>query len=80
MTEIGELFLLVLFGIIFFPDGSIFHKILWTLLFCGIGMGATLGGLINILIIDRFDGIKAIGYTAALSFIILGVACNLLSH
>ena len=78
MTEIGEIFLLILYGIILFPEGSIIHKILWTLVFCGIGMGATLSATINIMIIDRFNGKKAIVLTTALSLIILGVACNYL--
>ncbi|MHC4587517.1 MAG: hypothetical protein ACYS3N_23570 [Planctomycetota bacterium] len=78
MTEFGELLLLILFGIILFPDGSMLHKALWTLVFCGIGMGATLGAFINILVVDRFHGMKAIFTTTALSLIILGIACNLL--
>jgi hypothetical protein len=78
MTEIGEIFLLILYGLILFPDGSILYKVLWTLVFCGIGMGATLGAFVNILIIDRFDGIKAICLTTTLSFIVIGFACNLL--
>jgi hypothetical protein len=78
MTELGEILLLILYGIILFPDGSVIHKALWTLIFCGIGMGATLGAFINIFVVDRFNGLKAIVATTALSLIILGIACNLL--
>ena len=67
-----------MYGIILFPEGNLILKALWTLVFCGIGMGATLGAFINILIVDRFHGMKAIFYTSALSIIILGIACNLL--
>jgi hypothetical protein len=78
MTELGELFLLILYGVILFPEGSLANKILWTLVFCGIGMGATLGAFVNILVVNRYQGIKAILVTTMLSFIILGIACGLL--
>ena len=38
---VGELLLLVIYGIILFPEGNILYKVLWTLVFCGIGMGST---------------------------------------
>ena len=78
MTELGEIFLLILYGLILFPDGSLIHKVLWTLVFCGIGMGATLGAFISFFVVDRFNGTKAIFITTLLSLTILGVACNLL--
>jgi hypothetical protein len=54
------------------------YKILWTLGFCGIGMGATLGTSINLFIIGRYSGLKAILLTTLLAFLIMGVACDLL--
>ena len=38
----GELLLLVIYGIILFPGGNMIYKVLWTLVFCGIGMGQPL--------------------------------------
>lgn len=78
VTEIGEFLILTLYGILLFPEGSIIYKILWTLVFCGIGMGATLGAFINIFIVERLNGLKAIISTTGLSVILLGVACNFL--
>ena len=77
-SVIGEFLLLILYGIILFPDGNMIYKILWTLGFCGIGMGATLGTSINLFIIGRYSGLKAILLTTLLAFLIMGVACDLL--
>jgi hypothetical protein len=74
----GELLLLLVFGILLFPEGNLVYKILWTLLFCGVGMGGALGSLINLLIVDRLDGQKAVWATMALSFVLLGIVCDLL--
>lgn len=41
---LGEAFLLVVWGLILFPEGSLLNKILWTIGFCGILM-STLGGV-----------------------------------
>ena len=75
---VGELLLLVIYGIILFPEGNILYKVLWTLVFCGIGMGATLGAGINLCIVGRYEGTKAVLLTVLLSFLIMGVACDLL--
>ena len=77
-SVIGEFLLLILYGIILFPDGNMIYKILWTLGFCGIGMGATLGTSINLFIIGRYSRLKAILLTTLLAFLIMGVACDLL--
>jgi hypothetical protein len=77
-TVVGEFLLLVIYGIILFPDGNMIYKVLWTLVFCGIGMWATLGTSINLFIIGRYAGLKAILVTILLSFLIMGVACDLL--
>ena len=77
-TVVGEFLLLVIYGILLFPDGNMIYKVLWTLVFCGIGMWATLGTSINLFIIGRYAGLKAILVTILLSFLIMGVACDLL--
>jgi hypothetical protein len=77
-SVVGELLLLMIYGIILFPEGNILYKVLWTLVFCGIGMGATLGAGINLFIVGRYEGTKAVLLTILLSFLIMGVACDLL--
>ena len=74
---VGELVLLVIYGIILFPQGNMMYKVLWTIGFCGIGMGATLGTGINLFVTGRYAGPKAILLTILLSFLIMGVACDL---
>jgi hypothetical protein len=74
----GELSLLVIYGIILFPEGNMMYKVLWTLGFCGIGMGATLGAGINLFVVGRYSGTRAILSTVLLAFLIMGVACDLL--
>ena len=77
-SVVGEFLLFVIYGVILFPEGNMIYKLLWTLVFCGIGMGATLGAGINLYIVGRHTGHKAILLTILLSFLILGVACDLL--
>lgn len=74
----GEFVILVVWGMILFPDGSWLHKLLWTLLFCGVGMGSAVGAVVSILIVGRLRGVAAIAATMAASIALLGVACNLL--
>jgi len=75
----AEAILLVLFGIILFPDGNLLFKSLWALLFCGLGMGATSGSLVSLLVIDRLSNANsAIIATVFIYVSLLGVACNLL--
>ena len=75
---VGEFLLLVIYGIMLFPEGDMIYKVMWTLVFCGIGMGATLGTSINLFIIGRYTGHKAILLTILLAFLIMGIACDLL--
>lgn len=77
-SVVGEFLLLVIYGIILFPGGNMIYKVLWTLVFCGIGMGATLGTSISLFIIGRYSGLKAILLTILLAFLIMGVACDFL--
>lgn len=78
-TFLGEASIFVIFGLYLFPDGNLLYKALWTLLFCGVGMGAVLGGLLNIFVVNKARSPqKAIIITIAFSFVLLGVGCNLL--
>ena len=77
-SVVGELIIFVVWGLILFPDGSWLHKLLWTLLFCGVGMGSAVGAVVAILIVGRLHGVTAIVATMVASISLLGVACNLL--
>ena len=77
MTLIAELGLFVVFGLLLFPQGNLLYKLIWTGLYCGIGMGAATGALIVLIVVERFEGMKALlagFFTATLSLL----ACNLL--
>ncbi|CAF3772291.1 unnamed protein product [Rotaria sordida] len=78
ISSIGAELLFLLIGISFFSGfKDIFYKILWTLFFCGIGMGSTMGTLINIFITDRYFNYKAIFGSLILGLIVFGT-CNIL--
>ena len=74
----GEFIIFLIFGLILFPAGNWVNKFLWTVVFCGIGMGATLGAFINLFVVQRWQGVKAIIATTLLSIGLLGIACDLL--
>ncbi|THC93457.1 hypothetical protein EYZ11_007076 [Aspergillus tanneri] len=44
---------------------------MWTLVFCPLGMGGTMGGLINCFIVDHYYGNKAAHFTGVLLLLIL---------
>ena len=75
-TWVAEVFLLLYYGIYLSDEGSLVAKAIWTLGFCGIGMGLSLGGLIDIFVVDRFSGTLAIWLTTILMVLTLGIACN----
>jgi len=54
------------------------YKVLSALFFCGIGMGITRGTCINLFVINRYSGLKAILFTILLAFMVMGIACDLL--
>ena len=73
-----ELFIFILWGLILYPEGNMVYKFLWAVVFCGIGMGAAVGAMIQLFVVGRLTGYKAILTCSLLSVVILGVACNLL--
>lgn len=75
-TWLAELILLLYYGIYLSNEGSIVDKIIWTLGFCGIGMGLSLGGLINLFIVGRLNKTRAIILTMVFATLTLGIACN----
>ncbi|REJ76282.1 MAG: hypothetical protein DWQ47_11780 [Acidobacteria bacterium] len=74
----AELVIFILWGLILFPAGNIFYKFLWAVVFCGTGMGATIGAMIQLFVIGNLNGLKAIVACTLLSVVVLGIACNLL--
>ncbi|GEM_PF-795520 len=79
-SVLAESVIFVVWGLILFPDGNVLTKLLWTVGFCGLGMGSTIGALLVLLVVDRLDGPAAIAATSVLSALVLGVACNLLCY
>ncbi len=78
LSVTAEFIIFVVFGLILFPDGPWLNKLLWTIVFCGIGMGATVGTFINLFVVGRWQGWSAIVATTLLATIILGIVCDLL--
>ena len=74
----AELIIFVFWGLILYPDGNIVYKFLWAVVFCGVGMGATVGALIQLFVVGRLTNSKAILACALLSVGVLGIGCNLL--
>lgn len=77
-TVVAELCLLLYYGVYLSNEGSLLNKVLWTLVFCGVGMGLTLGGLIDLFIVDRLRPTAAIWTTMSFSVATLGIGCNAL--
>ncbi|ABN68190.1 predicted protein [Scheffersomyces stipitis CBS 6054] len=66
---------------IFIMSGTddIINKVLWTLVFCPLGMGGAMGGIVNVFIVDKYYGSKAIYLTTVISVLVLG-GCNILCY
>ncbi|KAF3391102.1 hypothetical protein DPV78_011077 [Talaromyces pinophilus] len=58
---------------------DLFYKVMWTLVFCPLGMGGAMGGLVNFFIVDHYYGKKAAHFTGILALLILS-ACNYLCY
>ncbi|KAI1412250.1 hypothetical protein F5Y13DRAFT_163924 [Hypoxylon sp. FL1857] len=54
---------------------GLFQKFMWTIIFCPLGMGGAMGGMINYFITDQYYGKKAVLLVAILSILVLGT-CN----
>lgn len=77
-SVLAEFTIFLVWGVILYPEGDLVAKLLWTVLFCGVGMGSAVGALLVLLVVDRLEGVAAIAASSALSLLVLGVACNLL--
>ncbi|OTA95522.1 hypothetical protein M434DRAFT_69256 [Hypoxylon sp. CO27-5] len=54
---------------------DMFPRFMWTIVFCPLGMGGAMGGMINYFITDQYYGKKAVRLVAILSVLVLGT-CN----
>ena len=77
-ATIGESFVFLVFGLLLGGTAGWPMKLAWTVGFCGVGMGSTIGALVDLLLVDSWRRRRAILATTALSTGILGIACNLL--
>jgi hypothetical protein len=74
-----ELLNLAVFGFAHGTNGYLVDKVLWTIAVGGIGMGAVLGVMIDIVLVGQLRGKEAIWATTLLSVMILGVVGKLVS-
>lgn len=76
---VAELIFLAVGTLIMSGTRDLFYKTMWTLVFCPLGMGGAMGGVINHLLVDHYYGKKAAHFTGLLSLLILG-NCNYLCY
>jgi hypothetical protein len=76
----GELGLFLYYGVYANDTGHYLEKLIWTLGFCGIGMGMTLGGLIDLLLVGRVGPKAGIIGCVVLAVVTTGFACNWLCY
>jgi len=75
---LGEAVLLLVYGFYLFPEGSWFSKFMWTIVYCGMGMGGAFGAVVALGLLGRVDGWRAIVLTTLLATVMLGIFCNVL--
>ena len=80
ISLMGEAVILLVWGILLYPEGNLLHKFLWTIVFCGLGMGAAIGAIIALFVVGKWKGTYAVILCAELSGIVLGLFCNYLCH
>lgn len=76
-SMIAEVIFLAVGIFVFTGTKDLLYKILWTLLFCPLGMGGAMGSIVNYFIVDYYYGSKAIHFTALISLLVFG-SCNYL--
>jgi len=77
LAAIGELAILLVWGVWLFPEGSLWGKFAWIAV-CSIGMGSVVGALVDLAIVDRLQDRAAMGATLGLTVLVIGVGCNYL--
>jgi hypothetical protein len=71
-TLVGEGLILVMWGLVLFPEGALGPNLVWTAT-GGVAMGGVIGALVNVLVIGRWVGrpaaiASALMYVAVLSY------------
>ncbi|KAL4746200.1 hypothetical protein BDW72DRAFT_207530 [Aspergillus terricola var. indicus] len=72
-------FLLFWLASLFAEPSSSPWAFLWTPVFCPLGMGGAMGGLINFFIVDHYYGTKTAHFTGVLALLVLST-CNYLCY
>lgn len=75
-TMIGEMMILLFWGILMFPSGSLGPAFAWTFT-CGLAMGATIGALINVIVTGRLEALAAAIWSGVIYFIVLAACTGL---
>ena len=52
-SVLGEAVILVVWGFYLFPEGSWFNKFMWTIVYCGLGMGGAFGSVVALGLLGR---------------------------
>lgn len=76
----GEALLLLVYGVLLNSGGDLWVKVLWTVVFCGLGMGSVVGALTILIVVDRWEGLPAILATSAIMAAVMGGLCNVLCY
>jgi hypothetical protein len=58
---------------------DLYGKVMWTLVFCPLGLGGAMDGLLNCVVVDNLYGMKAVHFTAILALLVLS-RCNYLCY
>jgi hypothetical protein len=77
-SVLAEAAILVIWGLLLYLEGSVLVKILWTIVFCGIGMGSVVAVALILFVVDRLDGWQGVAATSAITALVLGGVCNML--
>ncbi len=75
---LGEAVIFLVWGLYLFPDGSWFNKFMWTIVYCGLGMGGAFGAVLVLGFFGRVDGLLAVVLSALVATLMLGLICNIL--
>ena len=78
LAVFAEFLMFLIFGVLLYPDGNLLAKFLWTVLFCGVGMGSAMGVFVVLFVVEKLKGVGAIVACILISTLLLGFGCNFL--